>query len=337
MTGPRTSLVHDEVVRGLYAQFLNRAPGDQELNYWTNFLAENSFEALLQKVLASTEYQNKQGVQAGHPLGHFYSPVVDPQEIDLGRWREDLSEDELALLNISIDDMRAFWATHRDAILSADFADTARPDRRYYTQNPVFNRTDAMILRAMLLVHRPRRVIEIGSGFSSAVILDTAQYDALPIEEITFIEPHPGRLNALLRDVDRDSVRLIRDKVQNVETGTFDVLDANDILFIDSSHVLKTQSDVCFEFFDIIPRLKKGVVIHFHDIFHGFEYPRDWVLQRRYSWNEAYALRLFLSYNRDFRVLFFNSLFARTCKDLLERDCPRLLQTPGGSFWMQRA
>ena len=91
-----------------------------------------------------------------------------------------------------------------------------------------------------------------------------------------------------------------------------------------------------FELFEILPRLKSGVVVHFHDVFYPFEYPSDWVLKFNYSWNELYALRAFLMGNADWEMLFFNDYFIRAEEALIARDAPAILANPGGGLWLRR-
>jgi hypothetical protein len=129
-------------------------------------------------------------------------------------------------------------------------------------------------------------------------------------------------------------LQIINKPVQETDIEMFDVLDENDILFIDSSHVVKTGSDVNFELFEILPRLKKGVIVHIHDIPYPFEYPREWVIERNYSWNEVYAVRAFLMYNNSFEVLFFNDQFGQLCGDLVARDAPAMSTNYGGGLWL---
>ena len=99
---------------------------------------------------------------------------------------------------------------------------------------------------------------------------------------------------------------------------------------------MKTCSDVVFELFEILPRLKPGVVVHFHDAFYPFEYPREWVINRNYSWNELYALRAFLMGNRDWEIMLFNDYFVRAERALVERTAPEVLQNAGGGLWLRR-
>jgi hypothetical protein len=99
---------------------------------------------------------------------------------------------------------------------------------------------------------------------------------------------------------------------------------------------VKTGSDVVYELFEILPRLRSGVVVHFHDVFYPFEYPFEWVVVRNYSWNELYALRAFLMGNQDWEIMFFNDYFARIERDRIARDAPEILRNPGGGLWLRR-
>src|SRR4030095_14584076 len=108
--------------------------------------------------------------------------------------------------------------------------------------------------------------------------------------EFTFIEPCPERLIGLLTEEDMERVRIETNPVQRVDPTIFDSLEANDILFIDSSHIAKIGSDLLYIIFYVIPSLKKGVIIHFHDVLWPFEYPEKWLQEGR-AWNEAYFLR----------------------------------------------
>jgi hypothetical protein len=113
-------------------------------------------------------------------------------------------------------------------------------------------------------------------------------------------------------------------------------MQAGDILFIDSTHVMKTGSDVCQELFEILPRLKPGVLIHFHDVFWPFEYPAAWVVQENRSWNELYGLRAFLMYNAAFQVEFFSDFFCQHFRPRIEAEFPTMLKNTGGSLWLRK-
>jgi hypothetical protein len=167
-------------------------------------------------------------------------------------------------------------------------------------------------------------------------MLDTL--DELPNGDtkLVFIEPHTRRLRETLRARDEQRCTIIEKPVQEVDLSIFDALDRDDILFIDSTHVMKTASDVNVALFDILPRLKKDVVIHFHDIQYPFEYPDKWIFDRKYSWNEIYGVRAFLMYNDAFRIEFFNSLFVRRFRELIRTTYPAMLTAPGSGIWIRK-
>jgi hypothetical protein len=152
--------------------------------------------------------------------------------------------------------------------------------------------------------------------------------------DLTFIEPYPALLRSLLRDADKSNCHIIDSKVQHVPLEVFKSLQKDDILFIDSSHVSKTGSDVNYELFEILPDLNEGVIIHVHDIFYPFEYPKSWVYDGR-NWNESYMLRAFLSYNSKFRIEFFVDYLSKHHRSSLQQ-MPLLQKENGGSLWMRK-
>jgi hypothetical protein len=125
------------------------------------------------------------------------------------------------------------------------------------------------------------------------------------------------------------------ERIQDVSLKEFDALEENDILFIDSTHISKINSDVNFILFEILPRLKPGVYIHFHDIFFPFEYPITWAYEGR-AWNEAYLLRAFLQYNSEFRVVAMNSFLHKFHLEHLAIKMPLCTMNPGGSIWLRK-
>jgi predicted O-methyltransferase YrrM len=270
------------------------------------------------------------------PPGHYYSPIVDPDELRRQGFVEQRQGDRLQGIEIDLATMEALFADLMAAYGAHRLPVHADASCRYYSDNNMYGVGDATILSALLRHFRPKRWIEVGSGFSSAVLLDTLDRTPGLETRLTFIEPYPDRLDALLRGTDRTRVTIIQAGVQSVPLNTFDALEAGDVLFLDTTHVAKTGSDVNHEFFQIMPRLASGVIIHLHDIFADLEYPEDWIFQENRSWNEQYLLRAFLMCNRDFEILYFNDLFARERGALVEARCPALLTKPGGGFWMRK-
>jgi len=166
-------------------------------------------------------------------------------------------------------------------------------------------------------------------------LIDTAETFLDGKCNLTFIEPYPQLLTSLVGG-GNDRVKILAHDVQQTPLETFDELEANDFLVIDSTHVMSTGSDVCFELFEILPRLKPGVLVHFHDIFWPFEYPRDWVVRENRSWNELYALRAFLTNNQEWEIVFFNDYFSRLEGKTICETFPLFLKNPGGALWLTK-
>ncbi|WP_247595753.1 class I SAM-dependent methyltransferase [Helicobacter fennelliae] len=152
---------------------------------------------------------------------------------------------------------------------------------------------------------------------------------------ITHIEPYPKLLRSLLYADDLTRIDLYEKRLQEIDLGLFENLESNDIVFVDSTHVSKINSDVNKIFFEILPRLKSGVHIHFHDIFYPFSYPAEWLKEKR-SWNEAYMLRAFLEFNTAFEIVFFNTCLHFLYPKEMQKALPLSLKNTGGSIWIKR-
>ncbi len=206
---------------------------------------------------------------------------------------------------------------------------------RYFFENPFYSYSDGLMLYCMMRHLRPKRVVEVGSGFSSALMLDTNDRFLDGATEFTFIEPNPERLKSLLRDADSRSTRILEQEIQTVDSAVFQELSAGDILFVDSSHVAKVGSDLNYIFFNVLPMLQSGVMIHFHDIHYPFEYPRE-LLADGVAYNEAYILRAFLSYNTRFEIVMFNTFMESRYESWFAEAMPLCLKNRGGSIWIQK-
>ena len=272
------------------------------------------------------------------PPGHYHSPIVDPAQVASHLERaQAIGPADLKGINISTGVLLDWWAAARAALASTNLPDQQISSRRYYEAGAPYPYGDAMILRAMICVFKPKRIVEIGSGFSTACMLDSLDEYNLTKSGVVCIEPDPNRLLKLMRREDHGRVQIIKSDAQSVPLTLFRDLEKNDLLFIDSTHVLKTGSDVHYELLEVLPTLANGVIIHFHDCPFPFEYPKEWILDKNYSWNEAYALRAFLIFNEQFRILFWNSLFRRIYAEHWFGDVPQSRgKNPGSSIWLQR-
>lgn len=268
------------------------------------------------------------------PPGHFYSPITDSNEASSHLAK--VMAAGAPTLGITLDDqlMKANWEKLSIAAEHIPFSDDQNSEHRYYYQNDQFSYGDAYIYYAFLKTLQPNNVVEIGSGYSSALALDACSM--LDLEtKLTFIEPYPERLKRLARDDDEKRMTLIEKKVQDVDLSVFEKLQANDILFIDSSHVAKTGSDVCFEIFEILPRLSAGVFILIHDMFYPFEYSRRWAVDEARSWNELYIVRAMLMHSQRYSIEFFNHYFALKFPDIAMTEDTIFMKNCGGSLWLK--
>jgi hypothetical protein len=274
----------------------------------------------------------------GYPNGHFYSPVIDPDEVEAAADRIWPAAPSVVGVDFNPDSHREILrGLFPRYIPQFDYPATlpagAKP--AYFDQNPAFAWLDSRALFVLLRHWRPRRVIEVGSGYSSLLMADINRRFLDETASIRCIEPYPP---AFLEQLPRGIAELIPTRVQDVPLETFMDLEAGDVLFIDSSHVSKVGSDVNHLVFEVLPRLPAGVHIHFHDIFLPFDYPRDWVLKLGLYWNEQYLLRALLTLTRGFRVT-FGSTYASVAHN--EDVCGALSLTPGsgyggGSFWIEK-
>jgi hypothetical protein len=248
---------------------------------------------------------------------HYYEPIPDFRSITLEqitrrrefpaidfRW-----DDQLALLN----ELTAC----RDELSTLEFN----------FDNGYFSGFDAAVYYSMIRHLKPQRIIEIGGGYSTQ--LAGKALAANRRGTLTCIEPYPERLNGA-----GPNVELIQKRVEEIDVNFFSCLEANDILFIDSSHTVKFGSDVCYEFLELLPRLAPGVWVHVHDIFLPHDYPAEWLIERRMALNEQYLLEAFLSFNEQFQVALANYWL---CLDH-RAEAARLWPANAGasSLWMKR-
>jgi hypothetical protein len=191
----------------------------------------------------------------------------------------------------------------------------------------------------MIRYFKPKKIFEIGAGnstyLSAQAILKNKEEDNDYECELVAIDPYPP--NTLKAGFPGLS-KLIPKKVQDIPLSEFKKLSKNDILFIDSSHVLKIGSDVQYLYLEVLPRLNKGVIVHAHDIFLSAEYPKDWVLKDYRFWNEQYLLQAFLTFNNSFEVLWAGSYMHLRHPDKLEEafSSYKRDKTQPSSFWIRK-
>jgi len=277
---------------------------------------------------------------------HYYWPIPDIEDMEKrqiwGRRSElvgiDLCPDRQVNLVRSLSreyGHECIWPT----------VPTANPAQFFLHTDIPFAFSDAAILHCLIRQNKPKRVIEVGSGGSSMVISaalrlndqDTPSYPC----EYTIIDPYPvGSVKSkLLFGISH----LIEERMELTDISIYDQLQENDILFIDGSHTVRIGGDVNFAILDVLPRLKPGVRVHFHDIPIPYEYPKIYYTGRpefRVFWTESYLLQAFLACNNRFELLlalnYFHSEHSEQLRLAFPQYDPSIHTYTGSGFWIRR-
>ena len=325
-----------EFISFCYELLLKRPVDEQAESNFKSGLENGdlSREQLLIRIITSEEYRLRTDALEFVPPGHFYSavPSLADREAMISEGRGSIESVPGIALNgeSQLNLLKEFKAYFPEC----PFPNKKTGSYRYCYDNPAYSFTDALTLYSMMCHFKPNRVIEIGSGFSSCAMLDTNDSVFDGQIKFTFIEPFPELLHSLLERGDKKHI-ILDQGVQDVDLSVFQQLQTNDILFVDSTHVSKLNSDVNKILFDILPTLKKGTLVHFHDIFWPFEYPNDWIAEGR-AWNEAYILRAFLQFNQDFEIIFFANYLHSFHETWFAENMPLYLKNLGGNIWLRK-
>lgn len=329
--------MNDEAfVQYCYKMLLNREADDAGTAFFTNELksGKSTREKVLLTFINCDEYKLRHANLEFVPSGHFYSAIPSSQDREEYLTKSTIVQENFSGIDINKEKQISLLSTLKPLINDCPFPENKNDDYRYYFNNPAYSYTDALMLQGMLRHFKPKRVIEIGSGFSSCAMLDVNDLYLEKNIDFTFIEPYPELLTSLMGN-DKNKHRILASRVQDINLSEFKALEENDILFIDSTHVSKLNSDVNFELFEILPNLNKGVIIHFHDILWPFDYPKSWIKEGR-AWNEAYLLRAFLSFNQNFEILFFADYMRHFHYDWIAEHTPLFLKNTGGNLWLKK-
>lgn len=265
-----------------------------------------------------------------YPPGHFYSPVPDVGEVE--RQGSRIFADVENLPGIELRETQQLSLFSRLCEL-ARHAPLPHEAGGYFKENTNYGVGDALVLQSMLRLLRPSRYVEVGSGWTTALAVDTNESFLGGGMRITAIDPSCEVLRSTL--VPPTSVEIVEQPVQDVGLEVFSELAEDDVLFVDCSHVVKVGSDAHYIVTRILPQLSRGVHVHIHDMFWPFEYLRHWVLEGR-AWNEAYLVHAFLLFNETFEIELFNHWLAARHSDVIERELPAMLENPGGALWLRR-
>jgi len=272
-------------------------------------------------------------------MNHYTEPIPDTRRIPDTLWT---MRPELSGINMNDAQQLELLTTFAEQFRSEyDALPRQRPPNphSYYIDNPMFGSVDGEVLYCMVRYVKPKRIYEVGSGQSTYLaaqaILRNRMEDPRYVGELVAIEPYPS---PVLRRGFPGLTKVIAKEVQQVPLSDFSQLAENDILFIDSSHVLKIGSDVQREYLDILPRINRGVLCHIHDIFLPSEYPKPWIMREHRFWNEQYLLQAFLAFNNSFEVLWASSYLHLKHPERLEAAFSSYRRTTHwpGSFWIRR-
>ena len=231
---------------------------------------------------------------------HYYQPMVNPGK----HLKRPLNADRNLPgvdfnTNTQIDILKSFDFADELASLPLEKVKSDTPT--YYYNNGSFEAGDSEYLYNIIRKFKPRKIIEIGSGLSTLISIEALKqnklHDANYDCEHTCVEPYE------LPWLEKTGATILREKAEDLPLDFYKSLKENDILFIDSSHIIRPQGDVLYEYLEILPELNKGVLIHVHDIFSPQDYPASWIIDEHRLWNEQYLLEAFLTYNSKFEII----------------------------------
>jgi hypothetical protein len=272
----------------------------------------------------------------------FYSPIVDLEALPAGHWdRADpmpgLELDLERQLRLIDERLRPFLDEFRPPVhppAPLPGSNGAAPGV-LHLDNPWYGPLDAQLLYAMIRAHAPSRVLELGSGFSTLFIEQAlarnAQAGTRAAHQV--VDPHPSPLLGVLGD----AIELRVQSAADTPRECFDALGPGDVLFVDTSHAVRPGGEVIRLVLEVLPALAPGVVVHFHDIFRPFAYPRIFYERYNVHWQEQYLLQAFLAYNPTYEVLLANHALWRIHPERMTREFAGLREgmQPGG-FWLLR-
>jgi len=327
-----------ETITDCFRALLGRHPSEAELTHFTDELDKGlSLAALLELISTSLEFRS--GLRASGefvPPGHFYSvvPSEETRAEFIRAWPQMRERAELPGISLNLQSMETHFQRICAEASRYPFPAHKTTPWRYHFDNPAYAYADGISLYSMVRHLQPKRIVEVGSGYSSALLLDTNEREFGDRIALTFIEPFPELLLSFFKPDDHSRATLYPRAVQLMEPSVFSTLEAGDILFIDSTHVAKLGSDVNYLYFEVLPRLQPGVCVHIHDIFWPFEYPAHWISEGR-AWNEAYLLRALLQHTERWEILFFSDYVHLARANWIKKNAPLLAQNSGGQIWLK--
>ena len=266
----------------------------------------------------------------------YYQPLINPKK----HLKKSLKEDRnLPGINfndsVQLEILNSFEYNNELINIPIENPNSKLP--KFYYNNGSFESGDAEYLYNIIRHFKPRKMIEIGSGYSTLISIEAFLKNQIQNTNYKYehicIEPYEQPW------LEKTPAVIIREKVENMDIALFESLGKNDILFIDSSHIIRPQGDVLFEILEILPNLKSGVLVHIHDIFSPKDYLEKWILKEHLLWNEQYLLEALLTQNNDFEIIGSLNYLKHKYEEKLKAKCPILLKQNNrepGSFWIRK-
>jgi len=297
---------------------------------WMKFARKNLVGFWADDTIIGRKILNQVGV---FPIiDHYYEPLFTTEKLLASPETEIRA---LRGINWNIDEQLKILSlfNFNDELL--ELAERPSDELTYSFSSHSFGSGDAEYLYGIMRLFKPARVVEVGCGHSTLVMQHAIERNRIEDESYTCdhlcIEPYANKW------LERLPVRAISDFVENVNIDVFAQLKKNDVLFIDSSHIIRPQGDVLFEYLEVLPALQTGVLVHIHDVFTPRDYSRVWTTQGTIFWNEQYLLEAFLCFNDAFKIVGALNYLKHKHYAELSMKCPLLSnQREPGSFWIQK-
>lgn len=262
-------------------------------------------------------------------VDHYYEPLFDKKHL-----KKDLFEKRnLVNVDFNLSGQLSLLSQLNYSLELENVREDYESDSIYNFKNGSFEHGDGEFLYNLVRLKKPTKIIEIGSGHSTKITqlaiknnkLENPKYNCNHI----CIEPYE------MPWLEKLDITVLRQRVEEISASFFEQLEENDLLFIDSSHMIRPQGDVLYEYLEILPVIKKGVIVHIHDIFTPRDYPYLWVIEEVRFWNEQYLLEAFLGSNQDWTVIGMLNLLYHEHFEHLKFKMPRLKEGINpGSFYM---
>lgn len=262
---------------------------------------------------------------------HYYEPQFDFREVN----HSFSKERNLPGINWNIQEQLDFLGELTFSVELENIPTKKTDDLQFHLNNGAFESGDAEYWYQLIRLKKPKKIFEVGSGNSTLMAINAIQKNEKenPDYKCKHICIEPYEMPWL----EKTGVSVIRKKVEDIDVSFFSELEDGDILFIDSSHIIRPEGDVLFEYLQLLPVLKKGVIVHVHDIFSPRNYLTEWLNSDVRFWNEQYLLEAFLSHNDSWKIIGSLNYLHHNYYERLKQTCPFLApEREPGSFYIQK-